>query len=325
LAEAFQQKGFDPVFVVRKRPSIKDDSLPFRILWLEETSDAASADPASWKVGTELTEADEMTKLLSEKSFIILDHYSLGEVWQMRIKSLGHRIALFQDLFSESFSADVLVNYNVPAKNLYRDTVRKFPNTKFLLGPSFSPLSKEYEKEHRQRFNPQVEVRTVGISLGGSDPKYLEVLAMAIAELEEFKNISIEWVVNSKNEKALLDSIFSPSDLKIHVRLPSLMPLYKRVDLFIGTCGISYLERACLGLWQMNFVVAENQVEIASAIKDVLDLRAHGKVPVKAHLKKLFNLRNTAEARDEINSGFNQVDGQGSQRLCNSLTEVMKT
>ena len=327
LAKAFKEAGREPIFVIRKRPSIAEDKLPFRTIWLEEASDVVSADISCWIVESVESEASEMLNILEPESIVILDHYSLGFSWQQMLISKGHKLILFQDVFSERFEADILINYNFNAEELYSPAFTKARNTRFLLGPQYAPLESVYKKEHSISFQVNSKVEIIGIYLGGVEKKHLETLAGVILGIEYFSNKEIHWVVSSEDEENTLRTTLGFRNLQIHIRIPNLATFYEKAQLFIGTCGVSLIERACLGMWQINFIAADNQKDIANYIEQsrlgfVLgDIRSMNKGEIISKLTNALNLEDENKM-EPIQKCFSLVDGDGTSRILKTFFEV---
>lgn len=291
LAEIFKENGYNPIFLVRKRPSIEQEELPFETVWLNRAPDVVSTKTETWSVGTMNNEASEVLEVVKKNSIIILDHYGLGIEFQRALKVGGQRVVMFQDVFNEQFEADILINYNLTARDLYSESFKKSRKTKFVLGPKYTPLNLAYAHENVMQFSDLTVVQSVGIYLGGVTEKQLEIVARLVSGSNYFLGKKIEWVVNSENEKDLLLRKLENVRAEIFVRLPEMRNLYKRVQLFIGTCGVAFLERACMGLWQINFVVADNQKSLGEYLlnnkitKSVLNL-----LDDQADVKSLFNV-----------------------------------
>lgn len=327
LALKFKEHGYNPIMVVRKGPENQLDVLDVDTVWLENPQDVALAmttDTNTWKVGTEEDEALEMHQQIATNSVVVLDHYGLGLVWQKKMKSFGHKIILIEDVCSPEFEADIIINYNISAKNIYEKHLLKKKNL-FLLGPEYAPLSSAYSKEHDALLTENINspISQVGIYLGGIELKNLEKVARAIVRIEFFKDKKIEWVVGNENEKAVLQNIFKGFAIVIHIRLASLIPIYKKSHLFIGACGVSFLERACLGIRQINFLVADNQKEIAVGAGEVIDLPASTEAAIVQFLMTSLNEENNAKQINLIKNFFEKVDGLGCDRLFKKITEKL--
>ncbi|MFA6238845.1 MAG: UDP-2,4-diacetamido-2,4,6-trideoxy-beta-L-altropyranose hydrolase [Bacteriovorax sp.] len=323
LALKFKEHGYNPVMVVRKRPENQSDNLQVDTIWLENSQGLAHAlttDTSTWKMGTEEDEALEMHQHIAKDSIIVLDHYGLGLIWQKKMKSLGHKIILIQDVCSPDFDAEIIINYNMNAKDIYEKHLLN-KETLFLLGPEYAPLAQEYSKEHKKNINGPIS--QVGIYLGGIEIKNLEKVARAIVKIEFFQNKKIEWVVGNDIEKAILQTILKGYAIVIHVRLASLIPLYKKSHLFIGACGVSFLERACLGVRQINFLVADNQKEIAAGAGEVINLPVSTEDAIVQFLRQSLSEKNNDTQNNLIENFFEKVDGLGCDRLLKKITEKL--
>jgi UDP-2,4-diacetamido-2,4,6-trideoxy-beta-L-altropyranose hydrolase len=317
VASTLAEKGKRPVFIIRKRPSALGN-IPFPVIWLPETLDVSSQDVSTWRLGSESDEAKQILEHLPEKSSLILDHYALGLKWQKILRENGHHLIIFQDKVDPQVSADILINYHIHAPSLYSS--KEFQGIKLLLGPSFAPLKTVFQNYHEIKVSH--EVKLIGLYLGGETLESIRKIATALKNLDFCRNIHLEWVVNSQEEEAAIDSIFQ--GIKIHIRMPDLLELYKRSDLFIGALGVAFLERACMGMWQMNFVTADNQTEIAEYIEKenlgvVLgDLRLMTSEEIIDAVTRAWKLP-LEKKESMITSVFQKVDGHGAHAISEAL------
>lgn len=328
LAEAFALAGAAPIFVVRKRPSIALERLPFQTLWLPDTDDAESADVCDWRAGSEEQEAAEMLAILNEPALVVLDHYALGYEWQKQVKKAAHRLVLFQDAYDPNVSVDILINYNLLLDPRYDEFTWKQLPPKCLIGTQFAPLALAYQENHKLRFSSQEQVRRVGVYLGGIDLAHLGKMAIVMSGIPYFSDKNITWVVNTETDAEILAKAFGSKKPQIEWKLSELIEIYENSDLFIGSCGVSFLERACMGLWQINFCAASNQREIARFINDQNLSTILGELPTMSvdEIKNAFELalsRNEKEIFDQVQKSFLLVDGYGSIRIVNECAEVI--
>lgn len=320
VAEEFSKNLIEPVFIIRKRPSLKELKIPFQILWLDEASDVNSLDPNYWRVGSEQNELEEILPHLSPNATMVLDHYGLGHWWQKNIRLQNHKLVLFQDIFNPDYEADMIINYTVGAED------SSYPLTTHvnMLGPQYTPLSQQYGKMHRLRFKKNTDVKIIGIYLGGIKSDYVKLLAEAMNDYKYFNDKQIEWIVNTEAEKELIFKFYTASNLKLHVRLPSLIDLYERTHLFIGTCGVSSLERACMGLWQLNFSVADNQsANVRALVENKLgfflgDIRTHSVRSIQNALDECLKV-NEEEKFQRTEKLFKLIDGNGAAAIADSI------
>lgn len=317
VASTLAEKGKRPIFIIRKRPSAFRN-IPFPVIWLPETKDVTSQDVSTWRLGSESDEAKEILEHLPKKSSLILDHYALGLRWQSILRENGHHLIIFQDKVDTQVSADILINYHIHAPSVYNSS--DFPGVKLLLGPTFAPLKTDFQNFHEIKVSH--EIKLIGLYLGGATLESIKKIATALKNLEFFRDIHLEWVVNSHEEEAAIDSILQ--GIKIHLRMPDLLELYKKSDLFIGALGVAFLERACMGIWQMNFVTADNQIEIAEYIEKknlgvVLgDLRLMTSKEIIDAVTRAWKL--PLEKKDSmITSVFQKVDGRGANAISEAL------
>jgi UDP-2,4-diacetamido-2,4,6-trideoxy-beta-L-altropyranose hydrolase len=328
LAKIFQNNGFEIVFVIRQRPSILNDKLPFSIVWLDQTGDAISTNINSWKVNSELYEAQEMLSHLAQKSLVFLDHYSLGSVWQNKLRSEGHKVILIQDHNSKDYDADVLINYNIYSRDMYINDIAEKRNTLFLIGTDFVPLDDKFSTVHEIHYKKENLIEIVGVYLGGVQKSQLIKIAFAISNTAYFLDKKIDWIVNSHEEVEILRTIFSSRKIQIFSKLNTLIPVYERAHLFIGSCGISFLERACMGIWQICICLNESQSLNAQYIKfhnlgsviydsDNIDTNS-----IMSNFNEYLKLPQE-QILSEIHRSFNLTDGAGAARIVNKILNAI--
>ncbi|HXH73878.1 MAG TPA: bifunctional UDP-2,4-diacetamido-2,4,6-trideoxy-beta-L-altropyranose hydrolase/GNAT family N-acetyltransferase [Bacteriovoracaceae bacterium] len=320
MAHVFAEKGYKPILIIRKRPSTENVILPFKVIWLKETGEAPSSCISSWRTGSEEEELHELLDVINDNSTVVLDHYGLGKHWQAGFRKASHQLVLIQDVLSLDFESDVLINYTINS-GMFFDHHRK-ESTTYLLGSNYTPVSPEYLAKRASFKRENAEVNTVGIYLGGVEHKYLGTLAEALGKSKFFSAKNLEWVVNSESEKQIVLQSFPK--LTVHVRLPGLLPLYERCQLFLGACGVATFERACLGLPQMIFSIADNQ-------KDTVDgLLAHkygvylGDVRYLSKDEVLNALETglrTPQAENTMRF-FEAIDGKGACRIVDGILAV---
>lgn len=327
VADEFFKLGYTPVFVIRKRPSLSEVTIKYNVIWLKESSDVLSSDVNGWMVKSEENEAIEFFNATEKSAIVIVDHYSLNKIWQKHLLDLKYKVVIFQDVYNEDFEANILINYNLGSDNLYKK-IETRDDTTFLLSPLFAPLDKKYSKNHLFNFKEESQVKTIGVYLGGVGINYLEKVAKSISKHNYFQKRSIEWVVNNNEEKELLEKIFGKK-LVVLVRVPSLLEVYLRTQLFIGACGVSFLERSSLGIWHVNFIVADNQVAIGNYISEKNLGFIAGDLRIQTHedlLKKWDDLLliTRERIRNSTENVFKLVDGLGAQRIAFNVLEVVK-
>lgn len=327
LGEELLKENIEPVFIIRKRPSIAHLRIPFKTIWLEEIPDTTVMNPEKWIHHSISEELNELA-FLEPRSIIVLDHYGLNRQWQSYLRDAGRKVVLFQDTFSSDYEADILINCNVSAIQYSDKYSHTNSDTVYLLGPRFAPLNSAYLNEHKMRFSIEKKIEVVGIYLGGVGLTALKRVAEAFRDNSFFDNKKIEWVVSSDEEQKILQAILYGYKLKTHVRLPSLLPVYQSSDLFVGACGVAFLERACMGLWQLNFWVADNQSEIAETIEKeelgfvIGDIRKLDSKEINQELNKFLKLKKETIFQS-IERVFKQVDGLGANNFLKKCLEVL--
>ena len=88
----------------------------------------------------------------NEKSIIIVDDYRVDDNWIKEVKKNHHKLIIFDDFFKKFSSSDYIIN--TKPNFLIREYLEKYKkinsNSKLLLGPKYSLLSKIKKKIQNQ-------------------------------------------------------------------------------------------------------------------------------------------------------------------------------
>ncbi|RUL54193.1 UDP-2,4-diacetamido-2,4,6-trideoxy-beta-L-altropyranose hydrolase [Lysinibacillus antri] len=238
---------------------------------------------------------------------VVVDHYSLEEKWERKIRPITKEIMVIDDLANRKHDCDILLD-----QNFYLDMDTRYDglvpeNTKLLLGPKHALLREEFKIAYQKikPFNGKVE--RLFIFFGGSDPtNETEKVLRAIQSLIVNYQLEVDVVVgnsnpNKKKIKELCESIHGAM---YHCQVNNMAELMARADLAIGAGGATTWERVYLLLPSIVISIADNQIEIAEAINH------NGVITYLGHFDKVNNqvlynqfsnlLQNTAILKSQI-------------------------
>jgi len=250
LARQLRLDGFAVRLVVRHQlnsavePLIED--IP--ISWLEMTEGAVDEARARSKeeYDAELT-LSVVGRRVAGFSWVIVDHYDLGERWEGCIRAVGHRVLAIDDFRTRRHCADVLVS-DTGAR--FDATLNGCPGKAYeLAGPRFAIVDPAFA------FSEDTPCSTEGtrlllVSYGGSDPtdettKALEAVRV-LRHNEAFRHCvgAVDVVVGQANPRAGKVRRFAEGigDVAVHVGPRSLAPLMRQASLFLTAGGNSLVE-----------------------------------------------------------------------------------
>ena len=210
-----------------------------------------------------------LNKLVTD--WLIVDHYSLDWVWQMRLHDSFQKLMVIDDLADRNHVCDLLLDqtYGRDAndyKSLVPSRCQVLAGSKYaLLRPEF-PKWREYSL--RRRENP--DFKKILITMGGVDKQNITEMV-----LEELKNCDlpaeIEVIIVMGVTSPYIESVKRkikslPFTAEIKSNVTNMAELMANSDVAIGASGTTTWERCCLGLPSIQITVAQNQTVIADYI-----------------------------------------------------------
>ncbi len=333
LAKSLQQEGVETVFICRPLQGNLIDYLKTQglsVLTLSETTSSteghAENTMSEWQ-----TDAQECIDLLNGQHFewLIVDHYGLDARWHQMMRSHCGQIMVMDDLANRPLDADALVDQN-PGRvatdydHCLKDDVPKF------IGPDYALLKPEFANLRAESLTRRqsADVKHILVSLGGVDIHNVTqsvLQALNHAELPDNTQITVVLGQHAPWKKEVANEL---TRMSLPTRLISqtehMAELMFEADVAIGAAGTSALERCCMGLPSLQFVLADNQFTAASAldmagaaitIAAAADLRE----PVSQALKHLMTPKHLTDMQTAAAS---MVDGKGCQRVVNEVMHV---
>ena len=217
----------------------------------------------------------ESTKALvrkTEASLIIIDSYHVSNEYFNALKSLC-KVVYFDDVYSFAYDVDCLINYNVYASKDKYDALYandKVETPKFILGPSYAPLRKEFQKDNSENntasgvFSKENQGKNIMISVGGADPLHLAIrLVKKIKEDEELIEFRFNFVLGRmiKDILDIMNIASESSNIKTFVDIKDMKGMIESSDLVVSAAGSTQYEICACKTPCISFSMAENQVE----------------------------------------------------------------
>lgn len=220
-----------------------------------------------------LTDVEQTINILKEFNVgkVVVDHYSIDEKWENKIRAYTREIFVIDDLANRKHDCDTLLdqNFYLNMQNRYEGLV---PNsTELLLGPKYTLLREEFILAREQKKLFTGDIKRIFIFFGGSDPtNETERVIRVIAPLIEQYKIKTDVVVGSSNpNKDAIEQLCSQfKNFNYYCQINNMAQLMAKADLAIGAGGTTTWERAYLSLPSIVIAVAENQIEIANALNE---------------------------------------------------------
>jgi UDP-2,4-diacetamido-2,4,6-trideoxy-beta-L-altropyranose hydrolase len=245
---------------------------------------------------------------------LIVDSYELGELWQKRLRPFTKKIMVIDDLANRKFDCDILLNQNPGFLNKdYKSLVPE--KCKLLIGSKYALLRPEFAKLRnkalKKRKNTK-EIKNIFISLGGSDIN--NVTYDVLKNLHKNFNITVVLGKKSPHNK-FIKNYTDSKNIQVIENSNNMSDLMLKADIAIGAGGSTSLERCCLGLPSLVYVLAENQIRITEFLDDL------GAISKVKNLNSDFkNLSQNLELWQAMSKKSQHVcDGIGTNRVLNEL------
>jgi len=333
LAEELKRKGAEVVFICRDLPGnlgefIRSKSCSVYLLpAADDSSDENKNKKNEWLGVSSEYDASETHGVLSNfecVDWLIVDHYSLDEDWEMVQRDVTNNILVIDDLADRAHDCDLLLDQNFYAEMAVRyiDLVPAYCQQ--LLGPKYTLLRKEFREVRSQMKKRRHNVNKIFVFFGGVDATNMTSKVLDAVISAELGSINFDVVIGSTNpHREYLENLCEKTEnITLHIQVNNMAQLMSEADLCIGSGGTVTWERCCLGLPTMAFSVAENQDLLLkdgakAGLVYVPDVETNSSDDIELHLKAL--LKNTHLREHISQAGLKTVDGRGALRLANML------
>lgn len=255
-------------------------------------------------------------------SWLIVDHYGLGQQWESRSRHIASRLLAVDDLANRVHDVDVLLDQNLVEdfpnryNGLVSDTCVK------LLGPDYALIAARYRDVRRHTHRDGGKIRSILVYFGGADR---EMTLMAVDALSRLPfDFSARIILDSANPQADLVQRKSAADGRLSVsgQLPDLAQAMAEADLFVGASGTTSWERLALGLNAVVVTLADNQEPLARKLEREGFITWLGRSETISADALLQGLRKVLAAQidpDTVTRMMQVVDGLGTERVADVM------
>ena len=272
----------------------------------------------------EVREILKIIKGQSKTKKILLDLYKFDASY---MKQLGKSVKLitFDDMFSETFPVDLLINYNMYYSLYDYKTRYAGKKTKLLLGGSYVPLRKGFQFE-KKNF---VMKNTIMMLCGGGDKLHflLELVKKYIGNtnVNKYNLIVVVGALNQDYEE--LKKIEEHySQVKVLKNISNMAEVMCNVDLVVSAAGTVLYESCSLRVPTIFFCIADNQ------LMDAKFWNTEGLMVYAGDIRKSRNqvvenifsaiemlMKNDILREHMIERMKNTVDGMGAERIAKEI------
>lgn len=215
-----------------------------------------------WKVLNEKYEYDFFKRIKAE-GILIIDTYSATDKYVDTMSRI-FKVAVFDDLFKEYYSAQIIINYNLyypifDYYNRYKDV-----DVKLLLGDKYVPLRSEFMKiEQNNRDSSRIE--KIMMVCGGGDilnSMYKILTYIRQEKIQLFMSVEWEIIVGAYNSnigclKQLAEE-YDNIELKINVN--NIAEIMSESDLCISAASTVLYECSAMQLPTIFYCTSDDQI-----------------------------------------------------------------
>lgn len=277
-------------------------------------------------------ETGKLTALLDtlKPSAILIDSYYVTPEYLREVRRRTRTVYL-DDIFAFSYPVDLLINYNIYAKEMGYGKLAGGQDAcgqpaRFCLGTSYVPLRQEFSGVP---YTVKDRAEQILITTGGSDSYNLagQFLEEALRQ-EETKNKIYHVICGSLNphRDSLQALAAAHGNIRIHSNVTNMAELMRQCDVAISAGGSTMYELCAVGVPTITFSFAANQERIVESFLRLQYAAGGGNYLVDkeklapAVIRILGQLCGDREKRMAYSSKARTlVDGRGAERIADAI------
>ena len=285
------------------------------------------------------SDLDSITTLLNnlcateqrDRIIIALDGYHFDGYYQRIIKNKGFRLLYIDDYgHADHYYADVILNQNLSADiSLYPNYS---PHTKFLLGPQYALLRKEFLKWKTWKRDIPGVSKKVLVTMGGADPDNVTLKVLKALKEVAIPDMEIVVVLGPANpHKDDIEHFLSlfPFKSNLLLSVDNMPELMAWADVGVAAGGSTSWELAFMGLPSLLIILAENQRAVSHKLEESgtsINLGWYDETKVGTIAKLAENTMKNQKTREAMSTkGRSLVDGNGGSEVVKFLRDSYVT
>jgi UDP-2,4-diacetamido-2,4,6-trideoxy-beta-L-altropyranose hydrolase len=256
-------------------------------------------------------------------SVLVTDSYELDTAYFNSLRGDVRLLVAIDDLADKHFPVDIIVNGGANATPAIYSAL---PTTRFLLGPSYMLLRKEFSQQPERELRERI--RRVLITVGGSDPSQMTLRLMEWAH-NALEQADLDVVVgpffqNTEAIERLAAEL--PVQVSLHFAPDDLSALMLKADIAVTGGGQTTYELAAMGTPAAAVCLADNQRNSLAGLTQAGTLCYVGDVNDIDLPEKLTSALRALDSdvnqrRQLSRRGMQMVDGLGARRVAHAIVE----
>lgn len=286
LADELSRQGAECIFICRRhhgnlieeiqKHGYKVYALPLENDLYIETNNKTVLAHTDWLASTQYRDAELSLSIVKalQPDWLIVDHYSLDEIWEKGLQPYCKKLMVIDDLADRKHNCDVLLDQKFGRDPQdYAAYVNE--DCELLCGSNYALLRPEFAewRSHSLERRQHNKLASILINLGGVDKDNITtkiLKGLQTKSLPDHCSMNIvmgstsPWIEAVKQQAAIMQW-----RTVVKVGVDNMAELMANSDLAIGAAGSTSWERCCLGLPTIMLVLADNQRDIANVLEDV--------------------------------------------------------
>lgn len=266
--------------------------------------------------------------VLNEKNpdIILLDSYYVTYDYMNELRKYA-KLVYIDDVLSFSYPVDVLINYNIYAKEEdYRKLYIHERVPHLLLGGTYVPLREEFQTG--KTITVKKDVTDIMFSAGGADPERIAIrfVEKAISK-KELNDVNFHIVLGSfEPDKEEIEKISKiKNNIKAHSNVKRMSDLMWQCDLAVSAAGSTLYELCACGVPTITYVLADNQLQGAKEFSNrgiminAGDDRKESDVVINI-MEAIERIIVSVDRRKQMQkNGLYYIDGKGAEKIIEEL------
>lgn len=211
------------------------------------------------------SEIDLFKERILSNDIVVLDGYDFKSEYQKKVKSLGCKLAVIDDLHSWHQYGDLVINY---ADGIRKEDYKAEIYTKFCLGSEYILLRSEFLKGVSRKSAP-ADVKKILLSMGAADPlKLTRKFLIELMEIDLLKEIHVLYGSVNPEGESIRKLASESSRVVLHSDIDALELKSVMLEMDVCFCQASTiaLESCSVGLPVIAGYTADNQMGILSGL-----------------------------------------------------------
>ena len=217
-------------------------------------------DKNTWLNDSEIVDSNKTINAISKEivDWIIIDHYSIGEIWEKNIRPYVKKIFVIDD-YIKKHNCDVLLNILLKNKSLYDKLLNN--SCKILNGKEYIILNKDYLTDFTINYN---NLKTINIFMGGSDKtnETIKIINKCNELNKKMKfNINYDIIIGcgNKNKDNIIKLCNKLENFKYYFNVKNIKNIFLQSELCIGLAGNTIFEKCILQI--PNLLICTDKIQ----------------------------------------------------------------